>query len=381
MVVCWQQNGEVLAMSERFRPTDIDGFYGDSVYGRVVPANHFLRHLKRLIDWEALCQDFARFYKGGAEYGPAPIKPSLLMKMLFLSYLYNLSERQTEELVNFNLAAKYFVGLAVDEVAPDHSTLTVFKRRLSEQWQTTAAFERVLLEVVQTARDLGVNFGKLQLVDSSHTIADVDLDKDKERRGGGQAPRDPDAKWGNKGKRKVKDPDGSARVVNKYFYGYKQHVSVNAESALVTAVVHTTGEATDGKQLRQLVEKDEAAGVRGEVYAGDKGYDDGDNHAYLEHTGRQSALALNGYRTRKKDGNKQKWLQMRESVGYQGGQKERYRVEQKIAEGRRHGSKRCRYLGLVRYGIQGFLTVIVLNAKRLLKLLTATHDERVLALA
>jgi hypothetical protein len=117
------------------------------------------------------------------------------------------------------------------------------------------------------------------------------------------------------------------------------------------------------------------------VYSGDKGYDDGDNHAYLEHTGRGSALALNSYRTQKKDGNKQKWLELRESEAYRGGLRERYKVEQKIAEGRRHGSKRCRYLGLVRYGIQGFLTVIVLNAKRLLKLLTATHDERVLALA
>jgi IS5 family transposase len=358
-------------MSERFRPTEIDGFFGDIVYDRVVPPNHFLRQLNRLVDWEGLCQDLARFYKGGAEYGPAPIKPSLLLKMIFLSYLYKLSERQTEELVNYNLAAKYFVGLAVDEAAPDHSTLTVFKRRLSEQWRSTAVFEQLLREVVQVARDQGVNFGKLQLVDSSHTIADVDVDKDKERRGGGKPPRDADAKWGNKGRRRFKNPDGSVRVVNKYFYGYKQHVSVNAESGLVTAVVHTTGEATDGKQMVKLVEKDEAAGVQGEVYAGDKGYDDGDNHAYLEGTGRQSALALNVYRTQKKDANKEKWLRLRASAAYQLGQRERYKVEQKIAEGRRHGSKRCRYLGLVRYGIQGFLTVIVLNLKRLVRLLGA----------
>ena len=356
-------------MSERFRSTDIDGFYGDSVYDRVVPPDHFLRQLKGMVDWEAICQDFARFYKGGAEYGPAPIKPALLLRMLLLSYLYNLSERQTEELVNFNLAAKYFVGLAVDEAAPDHSSLTVFKRRLSEGWRSSTAFEGVLRQVVREARRLGVDFGKLQLVDSGHTIADVDVDKDEKRRGGGQAPRDPDAKWGNKGKRRVKEPDGSVRVVNKYFYGYKQHLSVNAASGLVTAVVHTTGEATDGKQLPKLVEKDEAAGVRGEVYAGDKGYDDGDNHAYLEHTGRQSALALNGYRTAKKDGNKQKWLELRESGAYRAGQRERYKVEQKIAEGRRHGSKRCRYVGLVRYGIQGFLTVIALNLKRVVRLL------------
>ncbi len=47
-----------------------------------------------------------------------------------VSYLYNLSERQVEELANDSLSVKYFLGLAVDDKVPDHSTLTVFKERL-----------------------------------------------------------------------------------------------------------------------------------------------------------------------------------------------------------------------------------------------------------
>jgi hypothetical protein len=42
-------------MSERFRPTDIDGFFGDNVYERAVPPNHFLRQMKGMVDWEGLC--------------------------------------------------------------------------------------------------------------------------------------------------------------------------------------------------------------------------------------------------------------------------------------------------------------------------------------
>lgn len=34
--------------------------------------------------------------------------------------------------VNENLPAKYFVGLGVDKHAPDHSTLTVFRDRLTK---------------------------------------------------------------------------------------------------------------------------------------------------------------------------------------------------------------------------------------------------------
>jgi hypothetical protein len=35
-----------------------------------------------------------------------------------------------------------------------------------------------------------------------------------------------------------------------------------------------------------------------------------------------------------------------------------------------HGFGRCRYLGLSRYAIQGYLTAIVVNLKRIVKLLT-----------
>ncbi|NIT60216.1 MAG: hypothetical protein GWN00_29620, partial [Aliifodinibius sp.] len=66
-------------------------------------------------------------------YGRPPFEPALLLKMEMIAYLYNLSERQVEAYVNDNLSAKYFVGLAVDQKAPDHSTLTKFRKRLIEQ--------------------------------------------------------------------------------------------------------------------------------------------------------------------------------------------------------------------------------------------------------
>ena len=62
------------------------------------------------------------------EHGRPPYDPTLVLKMLFVSYLYNLSERQTEIYVNKNGPAKYFVGLTIDIPAPDHSTLTFFKK-------------------------------------------------------------------------------------------------------------------------------------------------------------------------------------------------------------------------------------------------------------
>ena len=47
----------------------------------------------------------------------------------------------------------------------------------------------------------GVKFGKLQIVDSVHLVADVNLGKDRQRQSEGKRPRDKGATWGVKGDR------------------------------------------------------------------------------------------------------------------------------------------------------------------------------------
>ena len=120
-------------MRRRFRASGSNAFLGDTYLELAVPKDHFLRRLKDLIDWEKLTEGLADCYKGGAEYGPIPYHPAVLFKMLLLSYLYKLSERQTEEFANDSVGARYFLGLGAHQSAPDHSSLSVFKERLLER--------------------------------------------------------------------------------------------------------------------------------------------------------------------------------------------------------------------------------------------------------
>ena len=94
--------------------------------------------------------------------------------------------------MNENLPAKYFVGLAVDQNAPDHSTLTVFRERLQQNGKL-AQFDKMLEEIIQIALEKGIQFGSFQVVDSVHCIADVNTSKDEGRQKRGQEPHDPDA--------------------------------------------------------------------------------------------------------------------------------------------------------------------------------------------
>ena len=117
----------------RFIERGAQSFYGDYLYDLIVPADHFLRKLNAIIAWERFTRKLIRLYKGEGVVGRPPFDPALLLKVELIAYLYNLSERQVEVYINENLPAKYFVGLAVDQKAPDHSTLTVFRERLIQR--------------------------------------------------------------------------------------------------------------------------------------------------------------------------------------------------------------------------------------------------------
>lgn len=92
-------------------------------------------------------------------------------------------------------------------------------------------------------------------------------------------------------------------------------------------------------------------------------------HELLAAKGLKSALRLKATRTQKKNGNKGPRLRLLRDPDYRAGLRERYKVEQKFGEATRcHGLRHCRYLGLARYTVQAYLTAVVLNLKRLVKL-------------
>lgn len=71
--------------------------------------------------------------------------PTILLKMLFLCHLFNISERECEEQVNFNIVMKYFCDLIPEDRSPDHSTLSLFKNRILA---TNTALKKNLLKEI-----------------------------------------------------------------------------------------------------------------------------------------------------------------------------------------------------------------------------------------
>jgi transposase len=182
---------------ERFKADSSDSFSGEFLYEQVIPRDHFLVQLRQVVPWKRFTYKLVKYYRGQAQLGRPPYDPAVVLKMLLISFLYDISERQVEDMCNLYLPAKYFLGLGVDEKAPDHSTLTAFKKRILENGKL-AAFEKLLQNIIGLAVEKGIVFGKVQVVDSTHAVADVNVRKDKSRQSKGQAPRDRNAHWGVK---------------------------------------------------------------------------------------------------------------------------------------------------------------------------------------
>ena len=139
----------------------------------------------------------------------------------------------------------------MDEAEPDPSSLTTFSQRIEENGGKTVPEEQ-LRDAILMAMDGGVEFGKLRIVDSTPTVADVSVSRDDHRNREGKLRHHGDARWGVRKTEKRKD-----RSEPNYFYAYKTYAARNAKAEMITSLEVTGGNADDGKQFPRLVEKDE----------------------------------------------------------------------------------------------------------------------------
>jgi transposase, IS5 family len=332
-----------------FRTVDPqESFFGNWVYNRVVSPDHFLRKLAAVVDFAFVNDLVHDCYEDPSAGGRPGWEPQLLFKVLFLAYLDNVSEREIEEAVNVNLTYKWFLGLAVDQKGPDRTTLGVFRDRLGAE-----RFAVIFNQVVTMARDQKLVSDKLHLTDATAVRAKVDLFRlakehkkdDHDKTYVDKNTPDPDAKFG----RKSNKPTGG-------FYGYKAHMTMDADSEIVTSLEVTPGNAQDCTVLPALL-----APPYPDRQVADKGYDYPPVHRALRQRGIHSGIIRKAFAGRRLS----KVMQKKRS-------QVRAPVEHKIAEGKRyHGLQACRYWGLTKTRLQAFLVGIVVNLKRMVRLM---HD-------
>jgi transposase len=136
------------------------------IFEATVPADHYLRRVLAVIDFDCFREELASCYS--SQHGRPAVEPVLMLKLEFLQYHYNLSDRQVIDQAHFNMAFRCFLGLSLHSPLPHHTLLTVFRERLGEE-----RHQKVFEAIVAQGRQHGLVKDRLRLKDATHIIANI----------------------------------------------------------------------------------------------------------------------------------------------------------------------------------------------------------------
>src|SRR3954462_14179338 len=119
----------------------------------LIPQDNFYRHLEGKLDL-SFVRDWAR--ERYAERGRPSIDPVVFFTLQLIMFFEGIrSERQLIETASLNLAHRWYLGYALDETLPDHSSLPRIRQRLGIE-----IFERFFEQVAALCQEAGLVWGR-----------------------------------------------------------------------------------------------------------------------------------------------------------------------------------------------------------------------------
>lgn len=93
----------------------------------------FFEKCDKLIPWQQLSKSLKDMYRNNTDKGGAGNWPIVMMiKCMMLQKWFNLSYPMLKETLNDRISFRRFVGLKMEQKAPDETTFVEFRRRLRE---------------------------------------------------------------------------------------------------------------------------------------------------------------------------------------------------------------------------------------------------------
>lgn len=183
--------------------------------------------------------------------GARPFDVVLMFKILILQRYYGLGDKQVEYQIIDRTSFREFLGFDTGDKIPDEKTVWAFREALTKHGVIEKLFDQFIDYL--TSKEMILNKG--QIVDASFTIAPRQRNTREEnaaiKKGDGaelwkdepnkKRHKDIDARWTKKN--------------NETFYGYKNHVKVDAKSKFVNTYVVTSASVHDSQPLKSMLTK------------------------------------------------------------------------------------------------------------------------------
>ncbi|MFZ3580479.1 IS1182 family transposase [Virgibacillus sp. DJP39] len=305
------------------------------LYELLIPKDNFLRQMKELVDFSFIEEELKEKYC--LDNGRNAEPPVRMFKYLLLKQIYDLSDADLVERAKFDLSFKYFLELVPEASVIHSSSLTKFRRlRLVDKDLMGTLVEKT----VALALEHEVLASNTLIVDATHTSARFHsktatefvqeksklLRKTVYQHQESIKERFPSKPTTNSLEEEITytnalldvieqddylkklpaikekinvvkeviddiheeanyggDPDARKgyKAADYSFLGYKTHIAISDER-IITAAVVTSGEKSDTKYLKELVESSEKNGMTVKVVLGDTAYSSRSNIQYTK---------------------------------------------------------------------------------------------------
>ena len=381
---------------------------------QLVPQDHFLRQLDAVLDLGFVPGLLQQAYP--SNLGHPGIDPVLAVRMILLSYLYDLSDVRVCEEIHFHAGYRWFCRLDFHRPVPDRTTLVKFRKRCRGHGLWEALFHRIVAQ----CGNIGLLSGQHLMADSTQVHANAsiksmqkiqtDLTESADRVCAEEQPEektnDEDhhhkdfhgKRYTNATHRSTTDPDARFYRKNKgkeARLSFKVHLLADTKSRVIVATSATgvSGDkARDGAQALNLLKQcSQEHGINPKTLCADTMYGSTEtiteltrlgikphiplhrgkpemprwkNIAYLLDRAHKRALRLKQFRILNAT-----W-ELSKTSGYKISYRLRHRIEHLFGEAKQsHGLGKARYRGLEKMNEQATLIAIVQNLKRLVKFL------------
>ena len=136
---------------------------------KLVPADHFYRHVDRVLDLSFVRELVQECYAG---IGRPSIDPVVFFRLQLVMFFEDIrSERLLLRTVADRLSVLWYLGYNLGEPLPDHSSLTRIRTRYG-----VAIFRRFFEAIVAQCQQAGLVWGRELYFDATHVLADAAMD-------------------------------------------------------------------------------------------------------------------------------------------------------------------------------------------------------------
>jgi transposase len=148
-----------------------DGFvplsdFERQLFTQLVPEDHILRQLERIIDFERFRPVLEMHYSPND--GRPAWDPVLMFKLDLASIHFRWSDRELMRHAQVNMAVRLFINIGCQTKLPHHTSMTYFRNRVGAD-----ALQDIFELVVGQARKFNLVRDRLRLKDATHVIANI----------------------------------------------------------------------------------------------------------------------------------------------------------------------------------------------------------------